>query len=97
MHSLETIVAMNKGAKSELVEPKYDQIERIGKWVTYICVASASNSCREHRGYFEHDDLGEGGGLWFTDWELVDYDGVYELPEEVVKAIKILDFSLGEE
>ena len=93
MHSLETIVAMNKGTKLEPVEPKYDQIKRVGKWVTYI----AEDGEREHRGYFEHDDLGEGGGLWFTDWELVDYDGVYELPEEVVKAIKMLDFSMGEE
>jgi len=37
-------------------------------------------------GYFEHHVLGEecGGGLWFEDGELVDYDGVYNLPLEVV-------------
>jgi len=75
-------------------KPKYVQIERVGKWVTYICEEVMYH---EHTGYFEHDDLGEGGGLWFTDWELVDYDGVYELPEEVEEAIKHLGFSLGEE
>jgi len=93
MHSLETIVAMNKGAKSEPVEPKYDQIERIGKWVTYI----AEDGEGKHTGYFEHDDEGEGGGLWFIRKSLVDYDGVYELPLEVVTAIMLLGFSMGEE
>ena len=71
---------------------EYDN-HRVGKWVTYI----REDGDKEHRGYFEHDDYGEGGGIWFTDWELVDYDGVYELPEEVEKAIKHLGFSLGEE
>jgi hypothetical protein len=37
-------------------------------------------------GYFEHNALGEecGGGLWFKDGAIYDYDGVYELPSEVV-------------
>jgi hypothetical protein len=37
------------------------------------------------RAYFEHKELGEdcGGGLWFKDKALVDYDGVYDLPTEV--------------
>ena len=37
-------------------------------------------------GYFEHNELGEelGGGLWFKDGAIYDYDGVYELPSEVV-------------
>ena len=42
---------------------KYDNIHRIGKWVTYIC----EDGDKEHRGYFEHDDYGEGGGIWFYD------------------------------
>lgn len=40
-------------------------------------------------GFFEHNDHGDeyGGGLWFNGKELVDYDGVYELPGEVVRAL----------
>lgn len=40
-------------------------------------------------GYFEHHKEGEdcAGGLWFEHNELVDYDGVYELPEEVEDAL----------
>ena len=39
---------------------KWDN-HRIGKWVTYIC----EDGDKEHRGYFEHDEYGEGGGIWF--------------------------------
>jgi hypothetical protein len=45
----------------------------------------------EHYGYFEHNRLGDeiGGGLWFSpEKELVDYDGVYELPREVWVALQ---------
>jgi hypothetical protein len=41
-------------------------------------------------GFFEHTVYGDelGGGLWFDlAGELVDYDGVYELPKEVGKAL----------
>lgn len=45
-------------------------------------------------GYFEHNILGDncGGGLWFETLEggvlaLIDYDGVFELPSEVRKAL----------
>ncbi len=41
-------------------------------------------------GYFEHNELGDicGGGLWFDNGKLYDYDGVYELPKEVIKELK---------
>jgi|SaaInlStandDraft_4_1057021.scaffolds.fasta_scaffold41058_4 hypothetical protein len=40
-------------------------------------------------GYFEHKMLGDdkAGGLWFKDGALVDYDGVYYLPNEVAKEL----------
>ena len=43
---------------------------------------------RKH-GWFEHNELGDecGGGLWFHDGALIDYDGVYELPREVIQAL----------
>lgn len=54
------------------------------------------------RGYFEHDRQGMdyGGGLWFEGssqnasgdagrkLELVDYDGVFQLPTEVFEALR---------
>ena len=34
------------------------------------------------------------GGLWFEGMELVDYDGCFELPEEVAAAIKELGYKV---
>ena len=41
-------------------------------------------------GYFEHLMLGEdrAGGLWFDGKEIVDFDGVSELPKEVTGFLK---------
>jgi hypothetical protein len=46
----------------------------------------------EKYGYWERKDGSEGGGLWFEGnkeqgFELTDYDGAYELPMRVVKAL----------
>ena len=51
----------------------------------------------EYRGYFEHDVHGEGGGLWFTNGELTDYDGVYFLPKDVATAIRSLGYTVPED
>ena len=41
------------------------------------------------QGSYEHDRYGEdvGGGLWVEKHELIDYDGMYKLPEEVIEAL----------
>lgn len=39
-------------------------------------------------GYFENNLNGSGGGLWFKDGALVDYDGVAVLPMKVIKALR---------
>lgn len=41
------------------------------------------------QGSFEHDLYGEdvGGGIWVKQHELIDYDGVHVLPEEIVEAL----------
>lgn len=52
------------------------------------------------RAWFEHTELGEdggSGGLWFHDGCLVDYDGVYELPIEIVEALESLGFNCDEQ
>ena len=53
-----------------------------------------------HRGWFDHEEYGDeyGGGLWFdNNMNLTDYDGVIELPKEVIQAIRDLGFHVGEE
>lgn len=52
-------------------------------------------------GYFEHKNGSEGGGLWFErldngSLELIDYDGVFELPRSVVAALKAHGYVLDE-
>ena len=53
----------------------------------------------ENFGYFEHEDYGDewGGGLWFEGKNLIDYDGVYELPSEVIAGIRELGFTVAQE
>jgi hypothetical protein len=50
-------------------------------------------------GCFEHQELGDegpGGSLTFDDDKfLIDYDGVYELPRNVIKAIRQLGYIVG--
>ena len=50
-------------------------------------------------GYFEHEELGDqaGGGLWFENKELMDYDGMATLPLAVIEAIRQLGFTVSEE
>lgn len=54
----------------------------------------------EQYGYFEHEDYGDeyGGGLWFEDDELVDYDGISGyVPQDVADAIVELGFKISED
>lgn len=53
----------------------------------------------ENFGYFEHEDYGDewGGGLWFEGKNLIDYDGVYELPSEVIAGIRELGYIVAQE
>lgn len=55
-------------------------------------------------GWFEHNELGDesGGGLWFDTTEsgqlnLIDYDGVFELPKDVIEALVRLGCQVGED
>lgn len=47
-------------------------------------------------GYFEHDEYGEGGGLWFErvgdKWSLTDYDGVASLPANIAHTLREAGF-----
>ena len=47
-------------------------------------------------GYWEFKDGSEGGGLWFDNNELVDFDGHYLLPKSIVNALREYGFSLDD-
>lgn len=64
----------------------FDRVSKVGKWTVQI-------DTNEQYGFFEHDDYGEGGGLWLVDNALEDFDGVFELPSEVIEAIENCGFN----
>jgi hypothetical protein len=45
-------------------------------------------------GYFQNNNSGTEGGLWFQDNTLIDYDGVFELPKEVHAALTNAGYNL---
>lgn len=47
-------------------------------------------------GYWEYPSGEEGGGLWFENNELIDYDGAFELPKKVIIALRNHGFILDE-
>jgi hypothetical protein len=54
-------------------------------------------------GWFEVYDIETGGqeyyaegGLWFDNKELVDYDGVYELPDAVLNELSKMGYDVSE-
>ena len=51
------------------------------------------------RGYFEHNELGDNcaGELLFDGLSLIDYDGVFELPTDVIWAVRKLGFYVDKE
>jgi len=66
---------------------EYTLTTKVGKWEVHISPST-------NYGFFEHIELGEGGGLWFKGGALVDYDGVFELPSGVEAAIQELGYRL---
>jgi hypothetical protein len=68
----------------------YTETLESGNWLIKI-------SPTTEYGYFENQDTGGEGGLWFDGNELIDYDGVYELPKAVYSALKGAGYILGEE
>jgi hypothetical protein len=44
-------------------------------------------------GSFESENTGNGGGLWFENNTLIDYDGVFELSKSVIQGIEQLGFN----
>lgn len=54
-----------------------------------------------NRGYFELSDIETGGenwyaegGLWFDDKRLIDYDGVFNLPYQIVNELENMGYNV---
>jgi hypothetical protein len=68
----------------------------VGKW-------EVSVDEKAMYGCTENVNSGNGGGLWFEKQEgsdelsLRDYDGLYELPTDVVKALRQMDINVSED
>lgn len=66
----------------------YSLTAKEGKWEVKV-------SPTTNYGYYEHDDFGEGGGLWFdAGTDLIDFDGRYVLPRNVAKALITLGYTV---
>lgn len=55
----------------------------------------------DERGYFELSDVETGGekwyadgGLWFDGKKLIDYDGVFELPEQIIDELENMSYDV---
>jgi len=68
----------------------FDKVTRVGKFEVMV------DSTAQY-GYFEHEDYGDecGGGLWFEDGSLVDYDGVACLPGDVARGLRDMGFTVS--
>ena len=55
-------------------------------------------SLKKHKGYFESHEYGEdlGGELIFKDLDLIDYDGVYNLPTEIKILLNTVGYNLSQ-
>lgn len=58
----------------------------------------AEDESGSRRGHFEWDveelEETEAGGLWFERNELIDYDGVFELPKQLIDHLKGAGFNM---
>ena len=72
------------------MENDYTLEDQTGNWETKI-------SPKTQYGYFENQKTGTFGGLWFKGKTLTDYDGTYELPEQVKISIRHLGYKISKE
>ncbi len=74
------------GFLGDAPEPEEERTT-VGGWT--VCYKEA-----ESYAWFERDSDGTGGGLWFENGELVDYDGVACLPAAVADGIRTLGLTV---
>lgn len=77
----------------------FDKKTQVGNWEIGID-SNAKNRFAEKApyGYFEHQKTGTGGGLWFDNKNrLVDADGTFAVPKDVIKGIRKMGFTVPRE
>jgi hypothetical protein len=57
------------------------------------------NTEEPHILYFEHNIYGDdvAGRLWFEDKNLIDYDGVFTLPREIIQMLLDKGYTVGQD
>jgi len=65
----------------------FNMKQQVGDWLVEV-------DTEKQYGYFENQEHGGEGGLWFKDNELIDYDGVYEIPKQVIMALQSMNLNV---
>ena len=60
------------------------QEAQVGNWKVFVSPST-------NYGYFENQVSGTSGGIWFEGRMVTEYDGVYELPANVIMALQKLN------
>jgi hypothetical protein len=74
----------------------FNKVAKVGNW-------EVSVDEKAMYGFMENVNSGSGGGLWFEKLEgsetldLTDFDGLYELPADVTKALRQMDINVDED
>ena len=67
-----------------------------GAWVSII-IGSDGKGSWEYQSDDDDEETYVEGGLWFEGKEVVDYDGIYELPDEVKLAIRYMGYKIDDD
>ena len=86
-------ITEKKARDKRSTEFKFDN----GAWVCVYAGYEDGTGSWEYQSDEDDEETYSEGGLWFEGRELVDYDGCFELPEEVKLALQELGFKMEEE
>ena len=84
------IIEKKQGHSTDSQEFKFDN----GAWVSVYNGGDTGQGSWEYQSDENDEETYSEGGLWFEGKELVDYDGCFELPKEVVMAVLELGFDI---
>ena len=62
----------------------YTQEAQVNNWKVFVSPST-------NYGYFQNTVTETEGGIWFTGSKIVEFDGTFELPASVVKALRKLN------
>ena len=68
-----------------------------GAWASVYIDTEDGDGSWEYQSDEDDEETYSDGGLWFEEKKVVDYDGIYELPEEVKLAIRDMGYEIEED